>query len=121
MSSYNLKMEPVAYDLAFTSPELALSLSRVGGQGSKGNSVSNAQVNASGDLIITIVDASGATVQTINAGGGVEDGSITFGDWTITESGSSLYFATSGTNKMKLDASGNLEVVGNVTPNATIT
>jgi hypothetical protein len=44
-----------------------------------------------------------------------------FANWTITESGGSLYFATGGTNKMKLDASGNLEVVGNVNANATIT
>ena len=41
--------------------------------------------------------------------------------WTITESGGSLYFATGGTNKMKLDASGNLDVVGSVNSNATIT
>ena len=40
--------------------------------------------------------------------------------WTITESGGSLYFATGGTNKMKLDASGNLDVVGSVNANATI-
>jgi len=49
------------------------------------------------------------------------DGSVDFGNWTITESGGSLYFATGGTNKMKLDASGNLDVVGNVNSNATIT
>jgi hypothetical protein len=47
-------------------------------------------------------------------------GSVDFGNWTITESGGSLYFATGGTNKMKLDASGNLDVVGNVNSNATI-
>lgn len=46
---------------------------------------------------------------------------VDFGDWTITESGGSLYFATSGTNKMKLDASGNLDVAGSVNANATIT
>ena len=46
---------------------------------------------------------------------------VDFGDWTITESGGSLYFATGGTNKMKLDASGNLDVVGSVNANATIT
>ena len=45
---------------------------------------------------------------------------IGLGGWTITESGGSLYFATSGTNKMKLDASGNLDVVGSVNSNATI-
>jgi hypothetical protein len=48
-------------------------------------------------------------------------GNVDFGNWTITESGGSLYFATGGTNKMKLDASGNLDVVGNVNSNATIT
>ena len=46
---------------------------------------------------------------------------VDFGDWTITESGGSLYFATGGTNKMKLDANGNLDVVGSVNSNATIT
>lgn len=45
---------------------------------------------------------------------------IGFSNWTITESGGALYFATGGTNKMKLDASGNLDVVGNVNTNATI-
>jgi hypothetical protein len=46
---------------------------------------------------------------------------ISLGTWTVTESGGSLYFATGGTNKMKLDANGNLDVVGNVNSNATIT
>ena len=42
------------------------------------------------------------------------------GGWTITESAGVLYFATGGTNKMKLDASGNLTVVGNVTAYGTV-
>jgi hypothetical protein len=46
---------------------------------------------------------------------------VDLGNWTITESGGSLYFATSGVNKMKLDASGNLDVVGDVNTFATIT
>jgi hypothetical protein len=45
---------------------------------------------------------------------------VDFGNWTITESGGSLYFATGGTNKMKLDPSGNLDVVGDVNTFATI-
>lgn len=45
---------------------------------------------------------------------------IGLGGWTITESGGSLYFATGGVNKMKLDANGNLDVVGSVNSNATI-
>ena len=40
---------------------------------------------------------------------------VDLGNWTITESAGVLYFATGGTNKMKIDASGNLTVVGDVT------
>ena len=40
---------------------------------------------------------------------------VDLGNWTVTESGGVLYFATGGVNKMKVDASGNLTVVGNVT------
>ena len=45
---------------------------------------------------------------------------LDFGDWTITESAGSLFFAVSGVNKMKLDDSGNLDVVGSVNASATI-
>ena len=45
---------------------------------------------------------------------------VDLGNWTITETGGVLLFATAGTNKMKLDASGNLTVVGNVASNGTI-
>ena len=40
---------------------------------------------------------------------------LSTGTWTVEESGGSLYFKVSGVNKAKLDASGNLTVVGNVT------
>lgn len=45
---------------------------------------------------------------------------IDFGDWTITETGGELLFAASGTNKMKLDASGNLTITGSLNTNGTI-
>ena len=51
----------------------------------------------------------------------VTSATFSFSNWTVTETAGSLYFATGGTNKMKLDASGNLTVVGNVNANATIT
>ena len=71
---------------------------------------------AQGALADTAVQPSDSpTFVTVNAT------TVDFGDWTITESGGSLYFATGGTNKMKLDASGNLDVVGSVNTNATIT
>ena len=63
-----------------------------------------------GDLTVdTVVNTTTANITTVD-----------FGDWTITESGGSLYFATGGVNKMKLDSSGNLDIVGSVNTNATI-
>jgi hypothetical protein len=46
--------------------------------------------------------------------------SVTLSNWTITETSGVLYFATSGVNKMKLDTSGNLTVVGDVVAGGTI-
>jgi len=40
---------------------------------------------------------------------------VDLGDWTVTQTGTNLVFSTGGVGKMKLDASGNLTVVGNVT------
>ena len=45
---------------------------------------------------------------------------LDLGNWTITESAGVLYFATGAVNKMKLDSSGNLTVVGNVTAYGTV-
>ena len=45
---------------------------------------------------------------------------VTFTDWTVTETTGVLYFATGGVNKMKLDASGNLTVVGDMSAHGTI-
>ena len=45
---------------------------------------------------------------------------VDLGDWTVTESSGTLYFATGGTNKMKLDASGNLTVTGDITGFGTV-
>jgi len=51
---------------------------------------------------------------------GITATSVDLGNWTITESSGVMYFATLGTNKMKLDASGNLTCVGDVTASGTI-
>ena len=67
------------------------------------------------------VDGANATMTYNSTGDNWEfNKPINLGTWTVTESGGSLYFAVSGVNKMKLDASGNLDVVGNVNTNATI-
>jgi len=80
---------------------------------------------------LRVGDSSNPTEDDIYAVGDIEAGgnmtcttsnvtTIDFGDWTITESAGVLYFATGGTNKMKLDASGNLTVTGNVTAYGTV-
>ena len=45
---------------------------------------------------------------------------VDLGNWTVTEAAGVLYFATGSVNKMKLDGSGNLVVVGDVTAYGTI-
>jgi hypothetical protein len=45
---------------------------------------------------------------------------VDLGDWTVTEASGVLKFATGGTNKAKLDASGNFTVVGDVTAFGTV-
>ena len=68
------------------------------------------------------IEASATADQTqseINALGSTAT-SVDLGDWTLTESGGVLFFATSGVNKMKLEASGNLTCVGTVTPSGSM-
>lgn len=47
-------------------------------------------------------------------------GAVTLSAWSITESGGDLYFSTGGVNKMKLDASGNLQITGTIDTVSTI-
>jgi hypothetical protein len=84
--------------------------------------------NAGGtEIMANFVQNSGASLYHDNAAKiattatGIQvTGSVDFGNWTVTETGGSLYFAAGGVNKMKLDATGNLDVVGDVNSNATI-
>lgn len=52
--------------------------------------------------------------------GKVGTNKVTLSNWTVVESGGVLYFKSSGVNKAKLDASGNLTVTGNVTAYGTV-
>lgn len=63
---------------------------------------------------VTTATVTTATITTANVA------TVDLGDWTITESAGVLYFATGGINKMKLDASGNLTVTGDVTAYGTV-
>lgn len=83
--------------------------------------------------IQTQLDGKQASGTYLSQGGSITSGTVTtltsttanittvdLGDWTITESAGVLYLATGGTNKMKLDASGNLTVTGDVTAFGTV-
>ena len=71
-------------------------------------------VSVTGDITVTgLVDgrdvaADGSSLDTLLT-------KVTLANWTIIESAGVLYFKSGGVNKMKLDASGNLTVVGEVT------
>ena len=93
-------------------------------------------VNITGNIVLSgtvdgrDVATDGAKLDGINQGVATTDSptfvtlnatTVDLGDWTITESSGSLYFATGGTNKMKLDASGNLSITGDIDVAATIT
>ena len=67
MSRYTTTVDNNNISLTIDKQEHTLSLSRTGGQGSKGDSVSNVVIDSNSDLIITIVKADGTTYD-INAG-----------------------------------------------------
>lgn len=60
------------------------------------------------------------TATGVSVTGTLDVTTVDLGNWTVTESAGVLYFATGGVNKMKLDASGNLTVTGNVTAYGTV-
>lgn len=78
------------------------------------SNVSSLQTAVAGKANISGSDSQAFTASTLNAT------TVDLGDWTITESAGVLYFATDGVNKMKLDASGNLTVTGDITAFGTV-
>tara|TARA_B100000497_G_scaffold123667_1_gene156730 strand:- start:1047 stop:1292 length:246 start_codon:yes stop_codon:yes gene_type:complete len=73
--------------------------------------------DTSGEITISAPAVAGTNTLTLPA---ITGTTVVLDSWTITESGGVLYFATGGTNKMKLDASGNLTCVGDVTAFGTV-
>lgn len=72
---------------------------------------------------ITNLTATGGTFSgtTVTASGTVTGGTVAIGsNWTVTVSGTTLIFKYNGTNKMKIDSSGNLTVTGNITAYGTV-
>jgi hypothetical protein len=60
-------------------------------------------------------------VPTLNQNTTGSAGSVATTNWTVSQSGTKLYFAYNGVNKGSLDSSGNFVVTGNVTAFGTIT
>jgi len=64
---YDVSVKTIDYNLSMDKNELKVSLSRTGSQGSKGDSVTSAYINASSELIIVVTNGAGIENE-INAG-----------------------------------------------------
>lgn len=91
---------------------------------SDGTNTTLSQVALATDVSGTLPVANGGTGVTTSTGSGNTvrstspslTGTIGLGsNWAVIESGGILYFQYGGSNRMRLDASGNLTVLGNVT------
>lgn len=67
-SELSTVVNQVDYELKVDSQDYNLSLARTGGQGSRGNSVTSADINSSNELLITISDSAGTVTEVLNAG-----------------------------------------------------
>ena len=74
-------------------------------------------INITGNILST-----GAIHNLLTVNGNITVSSnIVFSGWSVRETGTKLYFAYNGVNKMSLDTGGNLVVTGDVTGYGTIT
>ena len=67
-SELSTVVNQVDYELKVDSQDYNLALARTGGQGSRGNSVTSADINSSNELLITISDSAGTVTEVLNAG-----------------------------------------------------
>jgi hypothetical protein len=73
----------------------------------------NNAVNKSVEIVSPNVDIVSSNVRVL--GNLIVTGNVTFSGWSVRETGTKLYFAYNGVNKMSLDTDGNLVVTGDVT------
>ena len=95
-----------AAELNYTDGVTSAIQTQLGTKLNTGGTLATATINT---LTSTTTTATTANITTVD-----------LGNWTVTESSGVLYFATGGTNKMKLDSSGDLTVVGNITAYGTV-
>ena len=80
------------YNLEVSSNELVLSLSRTGGQGAKGDSVSSVYIDGNGDFHVVITNSAGEEVSDINLGG---ISSTLTGDLSFSDNDKAIFGASS--------------------------
>ena len=110
-----------------------LSTLKIGGTAVTATAAELNYVDGVTSAIQTQIDGKQASGTYLAQGGSITSGTVTtltsttanittvdLGNWTVTESAGVLYFATGGVNKMKLDATGNLTVTGDVTAYGTV-
>jgi len=76
MPNYTVSVSNNEYTLNTTSQAINLSLARTGGQGSKGDSITDAYLDGNNDFIVEISNSAGVVVQTLNIGGGTIAGNL---------------------------------------------
>lgn len=117
-ATYNMTVEPVEY---------TMSLSRTGGQGSKGDqgftgiSITSTTINDAGHLILTTYDAATGTTAQVDAGSVVQNIYNLSEEWSIRDTLTSTFFMYNDVAKMELTTTGDMKVTGNVESNATLT
>ena len=67
---------PVKHETKVVTPEYATSLARIGGQGSKGDSISNVALNENNEIVVTISTSGGNVVEVFNLGSLTENISL---------------------------------------------
>lgn len=100
--------------VAFSAVSLSNVVSTIsfGSTGLTPSTATNGVVTVAGTLAV----ANGGTGNTTGASTSITNS----GGWSVTPSGTTLYFNYNGTNVGKLDSSGNLTVAGNVTAYGTV-
>jgi hypothetical protein len=85
MSTYKTTVTGNDVKITLAKTDHTLSLSRTGGQGAKGDSVGTITINSSNELVVTIVNGAGQTIETINAGSVFSNSSLAqLADVTLT-------------------------------------
>jgi hypothetical protein len=86
--------------------------------GTTGLTTSGGPITSSGTITLagTLAVANGGTGNSTGAATAI----VNAGGWSVSPSGTNLYFSYNGTNVGKLDSSGNLTVIGNVTAYGTV-